>query len=37
MAYSLEFKPSALKEWEKLDNTVRIQKETRESVGASKN
>ena len=25
MAYSLEFKPSALKEWEKLDNTVKIE------------
>ncbi len=23
MQYSLEFKPSALKEWKKLDNTVR--------------
>ncbi len=22
MAYSLEFKPSALKEWKKLDNSV---------------
>lgn len=25
MAYSLEFKPAALKEWNKLDNTIKLE------------